>query len=845
MISNWSIGTRLTIIVIAVVLLILPVITFVGTQAGNNAISLASETRFSTKSRNVVNAINTQLLRLNNNIELLALVVGGMGNQNDAVQLRETLANFVTTDTDDWAVRFNVLRPDGRVGVLTLDNPLIPRETSWRVYSNPTEIPTDPNFRVPFTTQEAHWFEQEETLYDPERQSAITIVAPYRINEVVRGVVWMDIPTESFQDQIARIVNDEGLVSDTSNGYALIVDLDSRIVTTHNLDIRNRLISNPLRDFLADIPTTRPGELVEVNEPINNRLAFTNLYTFGSTGWKFIATSPIAEIPSIPNEVYGPVIVVSILGVLLLAYVIQSFMNTSLVDPLKQLGTAAQEIGAGDFRFYISQRDKQNEIGRLAQAMEEMRIGLESSYDELSRWSRTLEKRVVDRTKELDAARTIAQESANELRAIYTESLVVVNETKLKPILDALIQRLPTLLQSTYVAVWLITEDRERLQLVATNEKRHREGRVILVGEGIVGQSVQQAKPIILESYETYEYNIPFEEGEEGEFPFSRALSVPLIYIGRAIGAIVVGRPKESKTYDADDQRLLTLFANLVSPSVRNAQLFVMMNNAIEDADRANQVKTRFLASVTHELRTPLNLVINNMDFMRVGAFGDINGEQKERLGQTVRSAEHLLYLINDLLDISKIEAGEMQLFIQDNDINTMLDDTIDNAVSFMEKIEGKMDAVELVMDLDDDLPKIPMDMRRIRQVLTNLLTNAIKFTDKGTVTLKVVKEEMGVEFSVTDTGMGIPEEEANKLFEAFERTRNAKESNIEGTGLGLPISKYLVEQHNGSLTFKSTFGVGTTFSFFLPYVQPTVSETKEMQRSDPSIAAMLTGKVE
>jgi signal transduction histidine kinase len=270
-----------------------------------------------------------------------------------------------------------------------------------------------------------------------------------------------------------------------------------------------------------------------------------------------------------------------------------------------------------------------------------------------------------------------------------------------------------------------------------------------------------------------------------------------------------------------------------------------MMNNAIEDADRANQVKTRFLASVTHELRTPLNLVINNMDFMRVGAFGDINGEQKERLGQTVRSAEHLLYLINDLLDISKIEAGEMQLFIQDNDINTMLDDTIDNAVSFMEKIEGKMDAVELVMDLDDDLPKIPMDMRRIRQVLTNLLTNAIKFTDKGTVTLKVVKEEMGVEFSVTDTGMGIPEEEANKLFEAFERTRNAKESNIEGTGLGLPISKYLVEQHNGSLTFKSTFGVGTTFSFFLPYVQPTVSETKEMQRSDPSIAAMLTGKVE
>jgi signal transduction histidine kinase len=229
------------------------------------------------------------------------------------------------------------------------------------------------------------------------------------------------------------------------------------------------------------------------------------------------------------------------------------------------------------------------------------------------------------------------------------------------------------------------------------------------------------------------------------------------------------------------------------------------------------------------------------MDFMRVGAFGDVSNEQVNRLNQTVRSAEHLLYLINDLLDVSKIEAGEMQLFIQPNEVDTLLEDTIDNAQAMLDSMEDK-DDVELYVEIEDDLPEIPMDARRIRQVLNNLLSNAIKFTQKGSVTLKVFQVANGIHFSVHDTGMGIAQDEMGILFAAFERTTAAKQHAIEGTGLGLPISRYLVQQHGADLTVVSEVNVGSTFAFTLPFEQP--AEAAGLRSTDTQqMTAILSSK--
>jgi signal transduction histidine kinase len=311
-------------------------------------------------------------------------------------------------------------------------------------------------------------------------------------------------------------------------------------------------------------------------------------------------------------------------------------------------------------------------------------------------------------------------------------------------------------------------------------------------------------------------------------------MSTPLMFYKKPIGAVLVGRTKDAKPFSERDQRLLSLFANLVSPVVRNAQLFIQREEAQMEAERASSVKTRFLASVTHELRTPLNLIINNMDFMRIGQFGAVTPEQRERLDQAIRSAEHLLYLINDLLDVSKIEAGEMELTIVPADLTPVLEDALDTALMLLER---KTNPIALEAHFPENIPLIPMDARRVRQVLTNLLSNAVKFTQEGRVDLIVrvlphipanasvvslLENSAGtdggsIEFEVRDTGMGIPKDEINKLFEAFERSDRAKYMSIEGTGLGLPISRYLVEAHGGKLTVESYVGIGSTFRFTLP----------------------------
>jgi signal transduction histidine kinase/HAMP domain-containing protein len=873
MFRNLSVGSRLTLIITFVVILILIAVTFIETNSANTALYAQTRSSFISKTEQIRQELNTDFTALSTLATNFATKISSMGDINDSRVLRGVVQDFANESGSRLVIRYGVHRPDGNFGILSLSNPLLPANdnTVWRVYTQPKDKLSDPRFAQVMTTARSTsnrsnikptWILQDAALYDEQKQPAVTVVMPYVYTGTTAGYVWVEVSQSQIQQRITDYLNEYGLLFSTNGGYTLFLDNRQVLITTHNLrrsglrsgvepnalgtpvPSQNNLLQQDIATLLAN-DDPKSGDILELKDPLTGEDMMAVLFTFKDSGWRFVSAFPISEVPSVPSTVFGPVIIISASGVFILIALINGFTQSAISEPLKRLGTSAGEIGAGDFRYYIPYRDRRDEVGILGQALEDMRVSLEHSYDELSRWSRTLEKRVIERTKEADTERQKAIASAKELQAIYNESLLVVNETQLKPILDALTKRLPSLLNSTYVAVWLATEERDRLQLVATNESRQREGIIIKSGEGIAGQCIQQSRPIILDDYKAYEHSITLA-GFGKDAPFDRAMCVPLIYVGRPIGAIVVGRPALSVGYNDEDQRLLTLFANIVSPTVRNAQLFVRMNEAIDEAERANQVKTRFLASVTHELRTPLNLIINNMDFMRIGAFGDVNKEQASRLGQTVRSAEHLLYLINDLLDVSKIEAGEMQLFIQDNDVEVMLDDSIDNTVAFMDKIDGKTDDVEFVVDIEEDLPKIPMDVRRVRQVLTNLLTNAVKFTDKGTVSLKVRKMSNGIEFSVSDTGMGIPQDEGGKMFQAFERTSNAKAQNIEGTGLGLPISKFLVEQHGGHLTFVSEVNKGTTFTFTLPFKQQpeetlSVTDSGIFRRSDPTIAAILS----
>jgi len=245
----------------------------------------------------------------------------------------------------------------------------------------------------------------------------------------------------------------------------------------------------------------------------------------------------------------------------------------------------------------------------------------------------------------------------------------------------------------------------------------------------------------------------------------------------------------------------------------------VIANEARAQAEQADKVKSSFLASMSHELRTPLNSVINYTKFVSKGMMGDVNDRQRETLGKVVDSGKHLLELINDVLDMSKIEAGSLTLFVEtDVDVPAALHAAIDGVQPILVD-----KPVEMNVHIQPELPMITGDKQRIRQVFSNLLTNACKFTEQGSVKVELTRDGDNFLLSVTDTGPGI--EDAEAVFTAFRQAKAGLRQG-GGTGLGMPISRSIVEAHGGRLWFTSEVGKGTTFFVLLPVKSEKLAPT-------------------
>jgi signal transduction histidine kinase len=241
-------------------------------------------------------------------------------------------------------------------------------------------------------------------------------------------------------------------------------------------------------------------------------------------------------------------------------------------------------------------------------------------------------------------------------------------------------------------------------------------------------------------------------------------------------------------------------------------QQLVEVENARVQAEQADQVKSAFLASMSHELRTPLNSVINFTKFVVRGVMGPVTEKQIDTLNKVISSGQHLLALINDILDMSKIESGSLNLFIEDDlDPNAILKAVINNAEALLAEKN-----IRLEQDIQADLPKMRADRKRITQILLNMVSNACKFTEKGFVKIKARAEDDNLLISVQDTGPGIASEDSESVFLSFKQTKTGLRQG-EGTGLGMPISKSLAEAHGGQLWFESEVGQGTTFYIKLP----------------------------
>ena len=238
-------------------------------------------------------------------------------------------------------------------------------------------------------------------------------------------------------------------------------------------------------------------------------------------------------------------------------------------------------------------------------------------------------------------------------------------------------------------------------------------------------------------------------------------------------------------------------------------------------AERSDQVKSAFLASMSHELRTPLNAIINFSRFVSKGTLGPVNEDQVETLDNVILSGKNLLNLINDVLDMAKIESGSLTLFVSED---VSIDDII-NEVGFTARALLDEKPIELKTEIEEELPQIRGDNQRIRQILLNIISNACKFTEEGSITITAKREDDIILISVADTGYGIAEEDQKMVFEAFKQT-NAGLRQGGGTGLGMPITKNLVEAHGGTIRIESKVGKGSTFHIALPIKSTTLSPT-------------------
>jgi len=293
-------------------------------------------------------------------------------------------------------------------------------------------------------------------------------------------------------------------------------------------------------------------------------------------------------------------------------------------------------------------------------------------------------------------------------------------------------------------------------------------------------------------------------------------LAVPLLRDERLIGALVMGR-KIAGEFTSGVIELLTTFANQSALAIQNARLFRELAYKSRHLEVASQHKSEFLANMSHELRTPLNAIIGFSEVLTDRMFGELNEKQDQYLKDIYASGTHLLSLINDILDLSKIEAGRMELESTEFHLPT----AIENALTLVRERAGRR-SLGLQTNIDDRLGQIQADERKVRQVVLNLLSNAIKFTPEGgRIEVGAVPKDGFVEVSVSDTGTGIAPEDQEKVFEEFRQVGTAAKK-IEGTGLGLTLCRKFVELHGGRIWVKSELGEGSTFTFTIPMRQRT-----------------------
>jgi signal transduction histidine kinase len=519
-------------------------------------------------------------------------------------------------------------------------------------------------------------------------------------------------------------------------------------------------------------------------------------------GWKVFVEQPVSEVYATLDAAILRTITLMVAG-LLFSILAAVWLARSMVRPIRTLQEGAARIGAGNLEQRIEVKTG-DELEALAEQFNQMMVQLRESYA-------GLERKVEERTAELQETLAYQRASTGILGIIASS----VKDTH--PVFDAIARAAAGVLENARVQLFLV-EDGKLHHVGGTGLTDEQQAKLRglypapLAQTSYAGKAILERKIVHITDVRVDHDRAELSKAITESTGLRAVLVVPMIQEGAAIGCITTSFT-EPRAFTDKQIALLRSFSDQAVIAIQNARLFREIQDKSRQIEIANQHKSDFLANMSHELRTPLNAIIGFSEVLSERMFGELNEKQADYMKDIHESGRHLLSLINDILDLSKIEAGRMELEPSDFDLPSALS----NAMTLVRE-RAQRHGIALGLKLDQTLSSIHADERKFKQIVLNLLSNAVKFTpDGGRVDVNATLGKDMVEIAVSDTGIGIAPEDQAAVFEEFKQVGRDYTRKAEGTGLGLALTKRFVELHGGTIRLESAPGKGSTFTFTIP----------------------------
>jgi signal transduction histidine kinase len=584
-----------------------------------------------------------------------------------------------------------------------------------------------------------------------------------------------------------------------NHGQAFLVDAQGRLIAHPDISL---VLRNTDMSRLAQVQAARSAgsgtEQLQVSDDIQGRRVLTAYAHVSPLGWLVFVELPVAEAyaPLFATIERSGILLMAALGFAFLAGLV---LARRMVGPIQALRAGAARIGSGDLSQRISVKTG-DELEGLADQFNDMAGRLQESYADL-------EKKVEIRTHEL-------AQSVAELRALGEVSQAVNSTLDINEVLNTIVTKAVQLSDTDAGAIYDYDEAKGEFglrstygmddALIAAIKERH-----VHIGDAGIGHAAAQRAPLQIADVQKEPASEVLDVVVRAGF--RALLFVPLLGAERIVGALVVRRRRPGE-FSKQTIDLVQTFAAQSVLAIQNARLFQEIGDKSRQLEVASQHKSQFLANMSHELRTPLNAILGYTELILDDIYGETPAKMRGVLERVQRNGKHLLGLINDVLDLSKIEAGQLTLALADYSLKDVVH-------SVFVAVESLADEKKLALRIEvpNNLPTGRGDERRLTQVLLNLVGNAIKFTDQGEVAIKASATNGAYTLSVCDTGPGIAPGDQAKIFEEFQQADSSATKKKGGTGLGLSIARRIIELHGGKIWVESEIGKGATFSINLP----------------------------